>query len=205
MDEYSEKESVAVWTKFTGYKFRSPTGGTRGAYKTYLKQQWTEEEKIPVKASPVTPPPKPEEKKDGTAPADGAEKPAEEPKPEAPVVQPEQQYEIKKKSKETYAKLKFTTSNFALAPTLRAQYRDAEDALTKGDRDLLDAKDIKNRLETYCYNMRQELDSYGSLEKFCDPAVKEKFVGEINQVVEWLYDAGESAAVEEYRTKLAVF
>ena len=35
--------------------------------------------------------------------------------------------------------------------------------------------------------------------------MKEKFVGEINQVVEWLYDAGESATVEEYRTKLAVF
>jgi len=116
-----------------------------------LKQQWTEEEKIAVKASPIVPP-KPEEKKDGAVPADGAEKPAEEPKPVAPPVQPEQKYEIKKRSKETYAKLKFTTSNFALAPTLRAQFRDAEDALTKGDRDIFDAKDTKNQLETYCYN-----------------------------------------------------
>lgn len=54
-----------------------------------LVQKWTEEEKIPIKASPVTPAPKKEEeKKEG---AEG-EKPAEEAKPEpaqAPV-QPEQ-------------------------------------------------------------------------------------------------------------------
>jgi len=70
-------------------------------------QEWTEEEKIPIKASPVTvpPPKKEEEKKDEKkdAPAEGeaakeeakpaeAEAKAEEP---AKVVEPEQQFEIK--------------------------------------------------------------------------------------------------------------
>ena len=47
-------------------------------------QEWTEEEKIPVKASPITPPPKADPPKDeskpaeGEAPADGEQKPAEE-------------------------------------------------------------------------------------------------------------------------------
>lgn len=32
---------------------------------------------------------------------------------------PEQQYEIKKKSKKNFGKIKFQTSNFALAPSMR--------------------------------------------------------------------------------------
>lgn len=96
-----------------------------------LVQKWTEEEKIPVKASPVTPVPKPtEEKKEG---AEG-DKPAEEPKPTPePVKQPEQTFETKIKNKEMTSKIKFTTSNFALAPALRKQFKDAEDAMMKGD------------------------------------------------------------------------
>ena len=79
-----------------------------------LVQKWTEEEKIAVKASPVTPPPKPaEEKKEG---AEGEKAP--EPVPE-PVKQPEQTYETKIKNKEMASKIKFTTSNFALAPVIR--------------------------------------------------------------------------------------
>ena len=60
-------------------------------------QEWTEQEKIPVKASPitVTPPPKKEGEEENSAeepkadskPEGEAEKPAEEPKPE--VKQPE--------------------------------------------------------------------------------------------------------------------
>jgi len=89
-------------------------------------QEWTEEEKIPIKASPVptvpTPPPKAED-----APADG-EAPNEEKKeemptvPEPPVVQPEQQYEIKKRSKKNFGKLKFNTQSFALAPDQRTMF-----------------------------------------------------------------------------------
>lgn len=53
-------------------------------------QEWTEQEKIPVKASPVTvtPPPKKEGEGEGQEKAEGEQKPAEEPKPE--VIQPEQ-------------------------------------------------------------------------------------------------------------------
>lgn len=76
-------------------------------------QEWTEEEKIPIKASPVptvpTPPPKAEGEKSDEKPAEGeAPKEGEEKKEEAaptvpePPKQPEQQYEIKKRSKKNF-------------------------------------------------------------------------------------------------------
>lgn len=71
-------------------------------------QEWTEIEKIPIKASPVTPvvpPKKEEEKKEGEQPATEGEKPAEEkpaePQPVAP--EPEQQYESKERKKKTFS------------------------------------------------------------------------------------------------------
>ena len=73
------------------------------------------------------------------------------------------------------------------------------------DKLILDTKMTKNRLESYCYDMRNNIDSYGSLEKYVDPAVKETILKEINEVVEWLYDAGESTTKEEYETRLQKF
>ena len=70
------------------------------------------------------------------------------------------------------------------------------------DKLILDTKMTKNRLESYCYDMRNNIDSYGSLEKYVDPAVKETILKDINEVVEWLYDAGESTTKEEYETRL---
>jgi hypothetical protein len=172
-------------------------------------QEWTEIEKIPVKASPVTVPPKPaaEEKKEGDAAAtEGAEeKPKEEPKPEPEVIQPEQQYETKEKKKKTFAPLSFTTSNFALSPQLRRDMKDIEDALTRGDMDILEQKELRNNLEAYSYEMRGNLDSYGTFEKYLDEATKKTFMAEINEVVEWLYADGENAPKEEYRTRLEKF
>lgn len=64
---------------------------------------------------------------------------------------------------------------------------------------------MKNELETYCYDMRSKVDAYGNLEKYIDPAVKEGFIKEINEVVDWLYDAGENASFEEYKKRLDHF
>lgn len=172
-----------------------------------LVQKWTEEEKIPVKASPVSPPPKKEEEKKEGAAEGAEEKPAEaaQPEPTAAAAQPEQKFETKIKNKESYVKLKFQTSNFALAPKLRKDFFDAEEAMTKADRDILDAKDVKNQLETYCYDMRSKVDAYGNLEKNIDDATKATFIAEINECVEWLYDAGEKTALEEYKKRLDHF
>lgn len=122
-------------------------------------QEWTEQEKIAVKASPVSKPnpvtllttPKEEEKKtsaekksekkksdkkkgEKSPPTEGEEKA---PTVEAPIVQPEQKYEMKEKKKKIYSNIKFSTSSYALGPAQRKAFTDLEDEYTAGDADIL--------------------------------------------------------------------
>jgi len=64
---------------------------------------------------------------------------------------------------------------------------------------------LRNDLEANSYEMRSNLESYGSFEKFLDEETKAKFIADINVVVEWIYDAGENAPKQEYKDKLAAF
>lgn len=51
--------------------------------------------------------------------------------------------------------------------------------------------------------MRSNLDQYGSLEKYIDPNLKQKFMDELNQTVEWLYsDQGEQATQQELQVRI---
>ena len=172
-----------------------------------LVQEWTEVEKIPIKASPVTVP-KPEEKKEeppkeGEAPAEEKKEEPAEPAPE--VKQPEQQFETKERKKKTYSPINFTTANFGLSPDLRRDYIDIENSLTMEDREILETKELRNNLESYSYEMRNNLDSYGSWEKYLDEATRKTFLADINQVVDWLYGDGESVAKQEYSSRLDKF
>lgn len=83
--------------------------------------------------------------------------------------------------------------------------REAEDALVGGDSDILEWKELRNNLEAYSYEMRSNLDAYGNFEKYLAEPQRTAFIAEINVVVEWLYEAGETAAKEEYAKKLAEF
>jgi hypothetical protein len=53
--------------------------------------------------------------------------------------------------------------------------------------------------------LRNNLDSYGSWEKYLAEDAKAKLLPEINEVVEWIYGDGESAPKNEYKDKLAKF
>lgn len=71
---------------------------------------------------------------------------------------------------------------------MRKQYIEAERLLWAGDLGILRIKEMRNTLEAYCYDMRSNIEQYGSLEKYIEPNLKQKFIEEINQTVEWLYD-----------------
>lgn len=73
------------------------------------------------------------------------------------------------------------------------------------DFEILALKAIKNDLEAYAYKMRDICGSYGSHEKYIDPAVKDGFLNEIGQVVDWIYGEGENATMKEYQDKLDHF
>ena len=60
-------------------------------------------------------------------------------------------------------------------------------------------------LEAYSYEMRNNLQSYGTFEKYLDEKTKATFIAEINEVVEWIYGDGENAATEEYKKKIEKF
>lgn len=66
-------------------------------------------------------------------------------------------------------------------------------------------KYLRNTLEAYSYEMRNNLDSYGTFEKYLDENTKASFIAEINQVVEWIYADGETASKQEYQTRLDKF
>ena len=80
-----------------------------------------------------------------------------------------------------------------------------EQRLVDGDSDILTMKALRNDLEAYSYEMRSNLESYGTLEKYLDDETKKAFIAEINQVVDWIYGDGEVAPKEEYRSKLEKF
>lgn len=66
-------------------------------------------------------------------------------------------------------------------------------------------KALRNGLEAYSYEMRNNLDSYGSFEKYLDEATRKSFLEEINKVVDWIYGEGETAPKSEYRSRLDKF
>lgn len=83
--------------------------------------------------------------------------------------------------------------------------REIEDNLCAGDSDILESKMLRNTLESYSYEMRGNVDSYGSMEKYLDEATKATFIKEINETVEWIYEDGENAPKEEYRQRIEKF
>ena len=60
-------------------------------------------------------------------------------------------------------------------------------------------------LEAYSYEMRGNLDAYGTFEKYLDEDTKTKFLAQINEVVEWIYADGQTAPKAEYTKKIQEF
>lgn len=101
--------------------------------------------------------------------------------------------------------VKYSTSSFALTPSIKRTFGEVEASMFQKDLDILGLKAIKNDLEAYAYRMRDICGSYGSHEKYIDPGIKDQFLGQVSQIVDWLYGDGENATYEEYQTKLTNF
>lgn len=194
-----------------------------------MTESWSEVEKIPVKApKPAPVPPKKEEKKeepkkeeakDGEAPptdganpaADGAEakpeaeaakegEPAKE-APKEPEPATEQQYEEKIRQRSREYQVNWTTVSHAIPPDQRKQYAKIEADLWAADRAILDVKEAKNDLEAYAYELKGNLEPYGSYEHYIDPKIKDQYVTELQATVDWIYGDGADADLKAYREK----
>lgn len=58
---------------------------------------------------------------------------------------------------------------------MKIQFRELEDQLMSEDRKILDLKEAKYVLESFCYEMKNGVDEYGNLEHFIDPSIKAAF------------------------------
>lgn len=84
----------------------------------------------------------------------------------------------------------YDTSNYAIPPNVRKQFRQLEDTLFAEDQGILEFKATKNELESFLVEMRFNLDNYGPLEKYIDDATRQTFLAEINKAYDWLYGEG---------------
>jgi len=72
----------------------------------------------------------------------------------------------------------------------------------KADWRIIEVKEMKNAVEQYVYDNRAYLDTYGDRAKYVDEATKDKFLGQLNAVEEWLYNDGQNVSKEDYEAKL---
>lgn len=173
-----------------------------------LTENWTEEEKIPIKTSGGKKPaaaeaPKEGEEakdKDAAAPAEG-EQPAA---AEAPPAEPEEQkFEIKQRKKERTSEVSFKTVSHAIPPDLKTQFRGLEDQLMIEDRKILDLKEARYNLESFTYEMRNAVDQYGNMEHYIDPTLRQAYLDNLNVTVAWFDgDECEGATLEDYTSRL---
>lgn len=70
------------------------------------------------------------------------------------------------------------------------------------DRKILDLKEAKYNLESFTYEMKNGLDSYGNYEHFIDPALKADFVAQLADTEAWIYGDGENAPLDAQRARL---
>ncbi len=61
---------------------------------------------------------------------------------------------------------------------------------------------MKNALETYVYDFRAALDTYGDKAKYMEDKEREAFLQVLNSTESWLYEEGESASKDQYEHKL---
>lgn len=73
------------------------------------------------------------------------------------------------------------------------------------DKEILDFKAVKNELESFTYDIKNNIDSYGSLEKYVDENTRTAFLKRLNETVEWIYGEGQSGPTSQFRTRLDEF
>lgn len=159
-----------------------------------LIEEYIEIKKVAVKTQNSAPAPAPtptEENKDGT------------PQPEATAAPvPEQTFEEKEIKKTRSTEIKFKFEHHGYSAKQLSDFIRAEDEMWKQDNVILDLKIMRNHLETYVYDMRAALDIIGNLKEYIKEQDRTEYLELLNQTEQWIYDDGESATKDVYKSKL---
>ncbi|KAF9097440.1 adenyl-nucleotide exchange factor sse1 [Mortierella sp. AD031] len=82
------------------------------------------------------------------------------------------------------------------------ELREKEMEMIASDKLVVDTEMAKNALEEYIYDTRSKVNG-GAYKDYINPADKEKFVADLNDSENWLYDEGDEATKSVYSAKLA--
>uniref|UniRef100_A0A061S331 Heat shock 70kDa protein 4 n=1 Tax=Tetraselmis sp. GSL018 TaxID=582737 RepID=A0A061S331_9CHLO len=108
--------------------------------------------------------------------------------------------EAKKSVRVRKTDVAFTMALPGMSPQTLAEATAAEQNLQKIDRAVEETNERKNALEGYVYDMRNKI--YDAYSDFIGPDVKDKFLKQLDDMEEWLYDEGEDAERSVYIKKL---
>ena len=89
---------------------------------------------------------------------------------------PKQEFEIRKKNKNATSTIKVDSQSHALAPQARENFFNLEKQWFTEDQNILDFKAVKNELESYTYQVKNDIDSYGPMEKFIEENTRVAFI-----------------------------
>ncbi|KAG0370689.1 heat shock protein 70 family [Gamsiella multidivaricata] len=137
-----------------------------------------------VKEEPVEAP------KADAAPAEGSEEAAA-----APAAETRKVKKLVKK-----ADLPVVSATSSLDRSVLTELKEKENEMIASDKLVVDTEMAKNALEEYIYDMRSKVD--GLYKDFINPADKEKFVKDLNDAENWLYDEGDETTKSVYASKL---
>lgn len=75
-----------------------------------------------------------------------------------------------------------------MPPKDKKDFYGVECKMTEKDEDVLKMKKISNDLEAYSYDMRSNLEQYGSYANYVDPSAKDELIKRITETIDWIYD-----------------
>ncbi|KAL0230201.1 hypothetical protein PCE1_003763 [Barthelona sp. PCE] len=114
----------------------------------------------------------------------------------------EEEMEEQVKTVVTKTQIGFTTSSkYALPAEIIEEETAAEDALREAEMIVERTADARNRLETTCYNYKNYIEGEESM-YFTDKA-QAKMLQRSAELLEWLYNEGRQATLQDYEEKLA--
>ncbi|KAG0048404.1 adenyl-nucleotide exchange factor sse1, partial [Gryganskiella cystojenkinii] len=97
--------------------------------------------------------------------------------------------------------LAVVSATSSLDRSLLTELKEKEMEMIASDKLVVDTEMAKNALEEYIYDTRSKVDG-GAYKDFTNPADKEKFVKDLNDAENWLYDEGDETTKSVYAAKL---
>ncbi|KAF9549886.1 adenyl-nucleotide exchange factor sse1 [Mortierella hygrophila] len=98
--------------------------------------------------------------------------------------------------------LPVVSATSSLDRSLINELREKEMEMIASDKLVVDTEMAKNALEEYIYDTRSKVNG-GIYKDYINPADKEKFINDLNDAENWLYDEGDETTKSVYAAKLA--